>query len=346
MEDKISVIVPVYNVESYLSQCIDSILKQTYSNIEILLIDDGSTDKSGKICEEYANRFDNVKVFHKENGGLMSTWKYGFQYANGKYIGFVDSDDWIDADMYEKLAEAIIATGSDISICGLVKGEYIYTQPSMVFKGIMEVREIYPQLVNDGKFMGRGVIPSRVVKLFKKNIVKNAIPYCKNDITLGEDMVMNFAAFMFAKKVVFVNNYYPYHYRINALSMTQKFKKNYFAKIKLFNLQLDVIQSEEKVYDFEKQIAADLIGNTINTIEQVCCSEMPYNEKKEYIKMIVQDSLIIKQVKNIDSSAWEKRYKLYLWMLKRRKIEFLLLFGKFINIMRTVKQILKRKRYA
>ena len=202
MKSLISVIVPVYNVEKYLKKCIDSIRAQTYSNIEIILIDDGSTDTSGSICDEYANNFENIKVFHKKNGGLMSAWKYGFEHALGEYIGFVDSDDWIEAEMYDKLLSALKSTKSDIAVAGLIKGEYIYVQPS-IFKGIVKSEDTYCKLINDGSFMGRGVIPSRVVKLFKSKIVKNVIPYCIDIISLGEDMVMNFAAFMFADRVVF-----------------------------------------------------------------------------------------------------------------------------------------------
>ncbi len=93
MTDKISIIVPVYNVEKYLKECIESILSQTYKNIEIILIDDGSTDNSGKICDEYLKKDSRVKVIHKENGGLSDARNTGIEIASGKYIGFVDSDD-------------------------------------------------------------------------------------------------------------------------------------------------------------------------------------------------------------------------------------------------------------
>ena len=101
MENIVTVIVPVYNVENYLQQCIDSIIGQSYKYLEIILVDDGSTDGSGKICDEYANQDNRIKVIHKQNGGLVSARKAGLKEATGKYIAFVDSDDWIDTDMYE-----------------------------------------------------------------------------------------------------------------------------------------------------------------------------------------------------------------------------------------------------
>ena len=103
----ISIIIPVYNVERYLVQCIDSVCGQTYKNLEIILINDGSTDQSGNICDEYAKKDLRIKVIHKENGGNTSARKAGFTVATGEYIGFVDSDDWIDETMFGDLMEAM-----------------------------------------------------------------------------------------------------------------------------------------------------------------------------------------------------------------------------------------------
>ena len=97
----ISVIVPIYNVEQYLPKCIDSIMSQSFTNIEILLVDDGSPDNCGRICDDYALRDSRVRVFHKTNGGVSSARNYGIEKAMGKYLTFIDSDDWIESDMLE-----------------------------------------------------------------------------------------------------------------------------------------------------------------------------------------------------------------------------------------------------
>lgn len=112
--DKISVIVPVYNVEDYLEECINSILGQTYKNLEIILVDDGSTDNSSKICDIYEKKDKRIKVIHKENGGLSSARNEGLKYRTGEYISFVDSDDFIDKTMYEKLYSAIKKYDADV----------------------------------------------------------------------------------------------------------------------------------------------------------------------------------------------------------------------------------------
>ena len=117
---KLSVIVPVYNVERYLKRCVDSLLAQTEENLEIILVDDGSTDRSGALCDEYAQRESRIRVHHKENGGLTSAWKAGMELAQGNYVGFVDSDDWIDKEMYERMLKMAQREDADMVVCGLV----------------------------------------------------------------------------------------------------------------------------------------------------------------------------------------------------------------------------------
>ena len=117
--DLISVIVPIYNVEKYLKKCIESIIQQTYDNLEIILINDGSTDNSPKICDNYAKKDKRIKVIHKKNGGLSDARNYGLEIATGKYISFVDSDDYIHKQMIEKLYNNLKANYSDISICNI-----------------------------------------------------------------------------------------------------------------------------------------------------------------------------------------------------------------------------------
>ena len=118
MEELLSVIVPIYNMEKYLEKCIDSIISQTYHNLEILLIDDGSTDSSFKICKKYELIDNRIKVYHKENGGLSDAKNYGIKKAIGRFITFVDADDWIDNNMYEVMMKKMYDKNADIAICG------------------------------------------------------------------------------------------------------------------------------------------------------------------------------------------------------------------------------------
>lgn len=106
--DVISVIVPIYNTEKYLAKCLDSLINQTFQRLEIILIDDGSTDNSGQICDEYAVKDDRIKVIHKTNGGVSSARNAGLDVVTGSYIAFVDPDDYIDSDMYEVLYKVVV----------------------------------------------------------------------------------------------------------------------------------------------------------------------------------------------------------------------------------------------
>lgn len=121
MEDLISVIIPVYNVEKYLDRCMQSVLMQTYQNLEIILVDDGSTDISGGICDEYAKKDNRVRVIHKENGGASSARNRALDIATGQYIGFVDADDWITKDMYKYLYELIKRENADVAACDFTR---------------------------------------------------------------------------------------------------------------------------------------------------------------------------------------------------------------------------------
>ena len=117
MKNLISVVIPVYNVEKYLNKCVDSVLQQTYSEIEIILVDDGSTDKSGKICDNYIKKDSRIKVIHKENGGLSSARNAGIENAIGEFICFIDSDDFIELEMLEKLVKSMLDYNADMAIC-------------------------------------------------------------------------------------------------------------------------------------------------------------------------------------------------------------------------------------
>lgn len=119
MSEKISVIVPVYHVEAYLERCIDSIERQTYQNLEIILVDDGSMDRCSEICDEYGKKDSRIKVLHKENGGLSSARNAGLDAADGELIAFVDSDDYIEKDMLEKLYEVLLSNKADMAVCNL-----------------------------------------------------------------------------------------------------------------------------------------------------------------------------------------------------------------------------------
>lgn len=173
MEDKIiSVIIPVYNVEKYLNRCIDSVVNQTYTNLEIILIDDGSSDSSGKIADEWGKRDKRIKVIHKKNEGVSVARNYGVELARGKYIGFVDSDDYIEKNMFEILYKNILYTNSNISMCNyyIVNQDYTYNHKHNINGNllIIENQQDFFKLLNRNYY--RGFVWN---KIFEREIVRN-----------------------------------------------------------------------------------------------------------------------------------------------------------------------------
>ncbi|MBU3198080.1 glycosyltransferase [Clostridium estertheticum] len=147
----ISIIVPIYNVEVYIRNCVDSILGQSYENLEIILVDDGSPDNCGDICDEYRSKDKRIKVIHKKNGGLSSARNAGIDIASGDYLGFIDSDDWIESDMYESLYNALTSHKADISVCGryIVEADKITTISDSEKAEVFTRREALSELVLD-----------------------------------------------------------------------------------------------------------------------------------------------------------------------------------------------------
>jgi glycosyltransferase involved in cell wall biosynthesis len=291
MSAKVSIIVPVYNVEEYLTRCVDSIRKQTLTEIEIILVDDGATDSSGKLCDELAMQDNRIQVLHKENGGLTSAWKAGVAIAKGDFLGFVDSDDWVDLDMFESLYQQASNYDADLTICGLIyefeDGKTNTRTESSKLKGKVYERadiekEIYPTFLSDGSFFGRTIQPARVTKLYKRQIVLDNVKYCSDSVSIGEDLQLTFPVLCDAKRVCMIDDYYPYHYWINEKSMTGKHDVNYVGKIGETMNQLLNISVQKNVYDFSTQITNDFLSLTILGIK----SEIMKNYKAGFFTVI------------------------------------------------------------
>ena len=226
MTDKISIIVPVYNVEKYLKECIESILSQTYKNIEIILIDDGSTDNSGKICDEYLKKDSRVKVIHKENGGLSDARNTGIEIASGKYIGFVDSDDYIAKDMYDFLYQNIKRENAEISGCNrfLVYENKIEIYGKKECYEVMDSQRAIEMLCTIGYI---GV--SAYTKLYEAKLFKD-IRYPKGKI--NEDMYTTYKLFDKANRIVY-DATPKYYYRQRSGSITNSKNINPICRAKI-----------------------------------------------------------------------------------------------------------------
>ena len=203
---KVTVTVPVYNTSRYLRKCLDSLANQTLSDIEVILVDDGSTDGSGTICDEYAEKYDNFKVIHKPNGGLASARQVGLDTAQGEYVIVCDSDDWPEEDMYRRLYDEAKKSDADIVICGFYSeykdGKSIASQ--LLLKSSNGVVDIHS--------LRRYGARSSWIQLVKRDLFKRANAEYVNGINLGEDSLIVLKLSRVNPKVVQIPDHL-YHYR-------------------------------------------------------------------------------------------------------------------------------------
>ncbi len=214
--DLISIIVPVYNVEKYIDKCVESVLAQAYKNIELILVDDGSTDLSGKKCDDWAAKDSRVVVIHKENSGSADSRNMGLDIAKGDYIGFVDSDDWVTPQMYSMLYDSLIQNNSDMSVCMF---EMVNNEDELI-----ENNE-YPLKLYSGREFANIIISEKKPRisyaiwkcLFKKAIIRDLRFF--SGVHYNEDAIFLIDSLWRAEKVSFIDA--PlYYYRVHESSIS------------------------------------------------------------------------------------------------------------------------------
>lgn len=252
----ISVIVPIYKVEQYLAECLDSLVAQTCNELEIILVNDGSPDNCPAICEEYAKKDNRITVLHKENGGLISARQAGVEVARGDYIGFVDGDDWIEPDMFQKITDSINKYHSDIVMCQFVYNHADREETSNYnlcrefYTREQIVSEIIPTMLFNGTYFHFGIYPNCWSKVFKKDLLMQNLMSVDKRTTIGEDTSFTYPCLLDAQSVSFVDDAL-YHYRINNQSMTKK----YDEKLKdVILLPYQVLQNKTTNFNIENQL--------------------------------------------------------------------------------------------
>lgn len=239
----ISIIVPVYNVEKYIEQCLDSLVNQTYKNTEIIIVDDGATDNSGAIADTYAEKYNYVKVIHTENGGLSSARNIGIENSTGQYITFVDSDDWIDFNLIEHLVNILIDNDCDFVSYGLLKEYDTVTEQNYKMVSFINYnqKQIFNHILNDNSIAGYACN-----KLFSREIIGDD----RFDETLLSCEDIDFCVRIAAKslKAVHVDANF-YHYRQHTNSMTGDF--GYSVR------KLSIIKAYENIKPYYQQFDID-----------------------------------------------------------------------------------------
>lgn len=246
---KISLIVPVYNTESYLKRCVDSLLHQTYQNLEMILVDDGSADQSGSVCDDYAKKDERVKALHKENGGLVSAWKCGVRESTGEYLCFVDSDDWVDVQMVGEMADCLTGSGKEIISSDYVierqdgSSTKVYQEllPGEYTKGML-TKQVLGVLLGQEK---RPVCLSRCMKLISRELILSNMEYSDPAIRMGEDVTIMLPALIDCERLVIMDHKIYYHYFYTKDSMVHNYDSGLYRNIQRLREVIDRILKDK-----------------------------------------------------------------------------------------------------
>lgn len=276
---KVSVIIPVYNKQEFITECLESVAGQTHRDLEIILVDDGSTDESGRMCDEFALRDSRARVIHKENGGLVSAWRTGTDASTGDYLCYVDCDDWIDTDMIERLAAN--TTGRDDEI---VLSDYVIERtigaPTVVIQNIAPgeyegeeiVKKIFPVLWG---LETRAICRSRCMKLFSAKLAKDNARYGDLRLRFGEDTSLSIPCVLNAGRIFIMDHAAMYHYRYVNDSMVHNYDRTLLASIRL-------------VQDITEQAIHDSFDNDASRLKGITdVDELIALSRKEYVFLLM-----------------------------------------------------------
>jgi glycosyltransferase involved in cell wall biosynthesis len=317
MKPKVSIIVPIYNMESYLTRCLDSLLSQSLADLEIITVNDGSTDASAEILYEYAEKDNRIVVIIKQNGGVSSARNAGIQAAKGEYIGFVDPDDWVDTRMYEAMYNAAIHDQADIVMCTYIREfaghskEKNFPLPDKVCYDSDEVRSkvlrrlvgpLNKEVANPEFLDAWGTVWS---KLYRSEIIKeNRLQFIDlKEIGSNEDSLFNIHALYYARSFVFLNRPYYHYWRGNTTSVTSRYNPALMNQfMKLYSIIEGLLNERQMKQEFHlalnNRICLNTLGLGLNAVSKGN-KESPFMKMNE-IRMILNHNRIRRSFKQFE----------------------------------------------
>ena len=289
MDIKFSFIIPVYNINNFLEKCLTTLIEQRGNDIEIIVVDDGSTDGSSNICDAFSKKDKRIRVFHKENGGLVSARKYGMSMASGEYVSFVDGDDWISDNYIDNFRRIVEKYSPEIICCSFFDSYPSNDVPNLIFsrEGLYSKKEIeseiFPYLLqkSDGTYFTHSIW----AKMFKKDLYSPFQEKVDSKITIGEDAACVIPLITKATRI-FITKKCLYYYRHNISSMTNGKKVFAWQNVDLIkehfesNLDLDLVDFRDQYYRF-----------MVRRIFLTAISQFYLNEKYRITKKTLVQSL-------------------------------------------------------
>lgn len=329
----ISVIVPIYKVENYIKKCVDSIRHQTYKELEIILVDDGSPDNCPAICDEYAKKDSRIQVIHKQNGGLINARKSGLEIAKGEYIGFVDGDDWIEPEMYELFARQIKKYSPDMVISDFYfdDGKQLLNSAQLFEHEYYDKdalkSEIYPKMLFSSTYYKFGINPCCWSKVYKKELLKKNLFPVDGRIKLGEDAAFTYPCLLDAQNIATVKT--PcYHYILNPQSMTKSYDKD--LKDIIF---LPYARIKEKCRESHTDLGTQPDYYLLYLANFLIRNETKSKNPGEGIQKLLANADVRNAAKRIDRSTLPFHTKFFAFALKIRSK---MLLKSYMTLLKTV----------
>lgn len=303
MAPLISVIIPVYNAEKYLKTCLDSIIAQDYSPLEIILVNDGSTDGSGEICRTYRDKYKNIKLVEQANGGVSRARNRGIQEANGKYISFIDSDDSIEGGYFNVLYNCLIRENADLSIVSITDSNQ---QKSNMDNAVVDFNagQVHSFFNLNQMFL----LYPPYAKLYRTPIVKGNDILFPEEISYGEDLIFNCRYLSVCNRIVYDNSVSYFYCRDNQQSLSQKFRPDRFDNELLLYNELKDLFLKKKVYDrnYEAFLQQRVFDEGYNAVFDALRG-IPYDKEKQHIvRRILVDKRFKESINWIPDGKYSK----------------------------------------
>lgn len=337
MQDLISVIIPLFNNEKYISRCLESIINQTYKKLEIIIVDDGSTDNSSVICSEYEKKDDRIKVIHKENGGVSSARNMGLEIAKGDFISFVDSDDWLEIDMYESMLTKLKEEQVDIVRCGFsidtleesIGQEFVFSENKKIELKTdrCQVLELYANVKTHADIC---------FLLIKKEFLDKILPF-NTRIILGEDLIFAIELMCVIDSIYYYNRNL-YHYYANVNSATRSIS-NVDNKLKsLINLYPEIVAILEKYNVNDVKLNKTFAKLCFNKIYGLLKTAMYTDKKSDVLDIVFNDFNMDKVINKLNNNELSVVKKIFIFLLKKKYKRILFIYCYLIEMILRVKR--------
>lgn len=329
----ISIVVPIYNVEKYLKRCLDSLVNQTYKNIEIILVNDGSTDNSLEICKEYSKNDSRIKIVSKKNEGLGMARNTGIDNADGEYICFFDSDDFVEIDAIEKMHNVIIKEQPQIVCFGFKKldkngdiiNTYIQDANKMNFYGDDVINEFLPELISENPDTGMswGLIMSAWSAIYSMKLIKKTgWRFVSERDIISEDVYSLLLLYKNVNKVSILNEAL-YFYCVNPSSLTHTYRKDRYEKIKYFYRMCQNICKELQYPEtVQRRIIYPYLGNTIAALKQIVSSDNRFKDKFIDLEKVVKDKTLQDVLQTSKNNKWNFSKKILFFTIRYKMVFF------------------------